>query len=129
QRGIFEQLAGLLHDFDEIAARDFAQHIAGALGFLDVLGEQAGIRLADLGQRFTSDKMNDVIDFEARVRLAPAQNRNVYHNSTSVMIVKRKFVFSPGVIDSPKVGGFKKILPLKSSTDYRMNRVTGSGLF
>jgi hypothetical protein len=25
--------------------------------------------------------MNDIIDIEARVRLAPAQHRNIYHNN------------------------------------------------
>jgi hypothetical protein len=55
--------------------------IAGALGFAHVLGEQTRIGLAHPGQHFTRDRMDNLIEFEAFVRLAPAEDRNLHHSS------------------------------------------------
>jgi hypothetical protein len=83
QCGVPVKIRGLLHHFDEVAAGNLAEHIAGALRLANVFGEQAGIGLAHFGEGFARRKVNDVIDLEARVRPAPAQHRNIYHNHKS----------------------------------------------
>ena len=75
QRGVQIQIGGLLHHPDQLADRNLGQHVAGALRVAHVAAEQAGVGLADLGQRLAGDEMDDVVLLEARVRLAPAQNR------------------------------------------------------
>ena len=77
QGRVFVKISRFLHHADEVAAGEFAQHIAGALCLANVFGDQTGIGLAHFGQRFAGNKMNDVINVEARVGPAPAQHRNV----------------------------------------------------
>jgi hypothetical protein len=72
QRGVAVQISGFLHHLDEVAARDFAKHIAGARSPFHVLGEQARVGLADLGEGFAGDKVDDFVELQALVRLAPS---------------------------------------------------------
>ena len=81
QRSVAVEIGGFLHHLDEVAAGDFAKHIASARSPLHVLGEQARIGLAHVRERFTRDRMNDLVKLEAFVRLPPAEDGNLDHNT------------------------------------------------
>ena len=83
QGGVAIEVGRLLHQLDQVAARDFAEHVAGALRFFHVPGEQTGISLAHLGECFTCDEVDDLVEFEALVRLAPAKDGNFDHTISS----------------------------------------------
>ena len=80
QGGIEIQVARLLRHLNEVWNGNFPQRVASALGFLHILGEQTGIGLADLGELFTRTEMDDLIHFQAFVRLAPTENRYLDHD-------------------------------------------------
>jgi hypothetical protein len=79
QRGVAVKVRGLFHNLNQLAAGNFAQDIAGAVGALHVFGEQAGVRLADLSERFAGNKVDDLIEVHALIRLAPPKDRNLHH--------------------------------------------------
>ena len=80
QRSVAVEISGLLHHLDELAAGDFTKHIAGALRPLHVFGEQTRVCLAYLRQNFTRDRVNDLVELDAFVRLPPAEDGNLDHN-------------------------------------------------
>ena len=80
KRGVFVKLARFLHDGHKLTDGDLAKHVAGALRFLHVPGQQTGVGLAHLRERFTGNKVDHLVEFEALVRLAPAEDGNLDHN-------------------------------------------------
>ena len=79
ERGVFVKCARLLHHLDQLANRHLPEHVASAVRLLHVLGQQAGVGLADLRERFAGDEVDDLVKLEALVRLAPAENGNLDH--------------------------------------------------
>src|SRR2546429_4458769 len=85
KRGVFVKLARFLHDGHELRDGDLAKHVAGALRFLHVPGQQTGVRLAHLRERFTGDKVDHLVEFETLIRLAPAEDGNLDHNVSRML--------------------------------------------
>ena len=72
--GLGVQLAGLLDHLEQVRDRDLAQHVAGPLGVPHVALDQAAVGPADLGDRLAGGEVNDLVDFQRLVRLAPAED-------------------------------------------------------
>ena len=81
QRGVAVEVGGLLEHLGEFLDGDIAEHLAGARSLADVLGEQAGVGLAHLGESLAGVEVDDLVVVNALVGLAPAQDRNFNHNS------------------------------------------------
>ena len=84
ERGVQVQLAGFLDSLDQLVAGDGAQGLAGLRRFAHVALQQAGIGLAHFSDRLAGHEVDDFVDFQRLVGLAPAQDRNVQHGRSSV---------------------------------------------
>ena len=56
-----------------------AQHVAGALRLAHVALNQPAVGAADARDRLAGREVDDLVDLDARVRLAPAEHGNVQH--------------------------------------------------
>ena len=79
ERGVHVELAGGADARDQIVDRDLAQGLARALRLAHVAPDQAAVRAADARDRLSRREVHDVVHFEARVRLAPAEDRYLKH--------------------------------------------------
>jgi hypothetical protein len=70
--GIHEQLAGFLNHSQKVSGWDRPKCISSSLGFPHVTRDHASVRLAHLGDLFTAVEVDDLLDVEALVGLAPA---------------------------------------------------------
>ena len=74
------QIGRFLHQANQFRNWNLGKNLARARREPHVTAEQAGVGLADSGQRLAGDEMHDGILIEAGVRLAPAQNGQIQHN-------------------------------------------------
>ena len=64
---------------EQLLDGDLAQHVAGPLGVAHVALDQAAVGPADLGEHLAGGEVDDLVDLEALVRLAPAEDGDVDH--------------------------------------------------
>ena len=83
------ELAGLLHACEQVVDRDLAQHVARGLRVAHVALDQAAVGPADLGQHLAGREVDDLVHFQALVRLAPAEDGNVDHGVISLVVRSR----------------------------------------
>ena len=79
QLGLGVQVGRLLHHVEQVLDGDLAQHVAGPLGEAHVALDQAAVGPADLGQHFAGVEVDDLVEVQALVGLAPTGHGNVQH--------------------------------------------------
>ena len=89
------ELAGLADHRDQLVDRDLAQHVARARRLAHVALDQAAVGAADLGDRLAGREVHDLVDLQARVRLAPAENGDGKHAHVTADSSTRRRSSSP----------------------------------
>src|SRR5262249_37306979 len=82
QFGVDVEVGGLLDPGEDLLDGQLSQGVAGPPGQAHVLGDQRGVGPADLGQHLPAVEVDDLVDLDALVGLAPAEDGDVQHGES-----------------------------------------------
>ena len=75
--GLDVQISRLLYAIDQLGNGYLTQNFPRPFGMAHVALDQPAVGPTDLGQRLACREVDDLVDFHALVRLAPAKDRNM----------------------------------------------------